>query len=281
MTALSSASAQQGSVRYDLPQGLTANQKTQARTNIATHLRGVLFDLTLSTPGSSTSFTVNSGEAADSTGSDLMVLAAPLTKTSAAWVVGAGGALDTGTVAINTWYHVFLIKRPDTGVVDVLISLSPTAPTLPANYTLFRRIGSLRYTASSFWYNFIQNGDEFQFIIGNCDLNNVTISTARSVVALLTPPGISTVAMISVQVIDATSANAFLVVTPVSYTDGAPNMATAFYGAVRSGPVNIAQVIVMPIRTNTSSQIALRSSTTTSTVSIVTYGWIDRRGRDS
>ena len=35
MTALSPTAAQLGSVRYDLPQGLTANQTAQARANIA------------------------------------------------------------------------------------------------------------------------------------------------------------------------------------------------------------------------------------------------------
>lgn len=280
-TLISALQPTNQAVRYDAAQSLTSAQKLQARTNISTHLRGVLFDLTLSTIGSSASFTVNSGEAADSTGSDLMVLAAPLTKTSAAWAVGASGSLDTGTATTATWYHVFLIKRPDTGVVDVLISLSPTAPTLPANYTLFRRIGSLRYTGGSVWLNFVQNGDEFQWIIGNCDLNAQTVTTSRSLIGLTSPLGVSAVAMISVQVNDATTANTYLVVCPVSYTDGAPSMANAFYGAVRSGPVNIQQLTTMLIRTDTSSRIALRSTSTTANVSVVTYGYIDRRGKDS
>jgi hypothetical protein len=56
----------------------------------------------------------------------------------------AAGALDTGAIANSTWYHVWLIERVDTGVVDVLFSLSATAPTMPANYTRKRRIGSMK-----------------------------------------------------------------------------------------------------------------------------------------
>ena len=59
--------------------------------------------------------------------------------------------MDTGSVANNTWYHVHLIKRPVTGVVDVLFSLSATAPTLPTSYTIFRRIGSMRTDGSARW----------------------------------------------------------------------------------------------------------------------------------
>ena len=51
---------------------------------------------------------------------------------------GAGG-LDTGTPAANTFYHLFMIVG--TGV-NALFSLSPTAPTLPAGFTGFRRIGA-------------------------------------------------------------------------------------------------------------------------------------------
>ena len=43
----------------------------------------------------------------------------------------------------NTDYYVYLIKRVDTDVVDAIFSASATAPTLPTNYTLFRRIGSI------------------------------------------------------------------------------------------------------------------------------------------
>lgn len=135
-----------------------------ALTQMRSHLAG----LGLSTPGGSALFTVAAGIAADSTTTDLMTLAASLQKAgNAAWSVGAGGgSLDTGTIANSTWYHVHLIKRTDTGVVDVLTSLSATAPTLPANYTLFRRIGAMKTTAGGVWTSFTQIGDEFLWATG-------------------------------------------------------------------------------------------------------------------
>lgn len=67
------------------------------------------------------------GSARDSTNAADMVLASALTKQlDATWAVGTNaGMLDVGTVG-NLTYHLYLIKRSDTGVVDVLASLSAT-----------------------------------------------------------------------------------------------------------------------------------------------------------
>ena len=49
-----------------------------------------------------------------------MLLASAYTKTTGSWAVGSGnGGLDTGTITNSTWYHVFLMQRPDTEVVDI------------------------------------------------------------------------------------------------------------------------------------------------------------------
>src|SRR5581483_6632569 len=91
----------------------------------ASALQNYLTGLTLSTAGSSATFSVAAGEAMDSTNVALMILAASISKTTSSWAVGSGnGGLDTGAIATSTWYHVWLIQRPDTGVVDVLISTS-------------------------------------------------------------------------------------------------------------------------------------------------------------
>src|SRR5260370_140508 len=115
---------------------------------LASFLRGAIAGLTLSGGGSQT-LTIAAGQATSDDVTTSMALPSTTTKTFAAWAVGSGnGGLDTGSIADNTWYHVFAIERTDTGVVDALISLSPTAPTLPANYTKKRRIGSIRTDAT-------------------------------------------------------------------------------------------------------------------------------------
>lgn len=68
----------------------------------------------------------------------------------AAWVAGsAAGGFPSGlTLTNDTWYHVFLIKRSDTGVVDAGYDTSATAANLlsdASNYDSYRRIGSVYY----------------------------------------------------------------------------------------------------------------------------------------
>ena len=106
--------------------------------------QGYLFGLTMSTAGASTTMTIAAGIATDSTGVRMMKLVSAISKTTSAWAAGtAAGGLDTGAIAASTWYHFFEIMNPATGAVDVLFSLSATAPTMPTGYTLFRRIGSM------------------------------------------------------------------------------------------------------------------------------------------
>ena len=108
---------------------------------------------------------VAAGVANDTTNVSLMSLAA-FSKNTASWFVGStNGGLDTGAIANSTWYHFYVIKRVDTGAVDVVFSLSATAPNLAAAglvpYTLFRRIGSMKTDGSAHWLSFTQTGDTF------------------------------------------------------------------------------------------------------------------------
>ena len=110
----------------DGPQALTVTQKAQARANLSAPLKGHLYGLGLSTAGSSSSFSIAAGEAADSTGVELLVLASAISKTTGGWLAGSGnGALDVGTIANGGFYFPYLIARVDTGGVDALVSLAP------------------------------------------------------------------------------------------------------------------------------------------------------------
>ena len=73
-------------------------------------------------------------------------------------VSGAGG-LDTGAEAADTWYAVHVIgDTTDTNPPKALFSLSATAPTLPAGYDIFRRVGWVRNKSDSNIRAFSQKG---------------------------------------------------------------------------------------------------------------------------
>lgn len=71
---------------------------------------------------------------------------------------GANG-LDTGMLAASTWYYVHVIAKED-GTTDSLLSLSATAPTLPATYLYSARVGAIRTdgTANKYPLSFTQAG---------------------------------------------------------------------------------------------------------------------------
>jgi hypothetical protein len=187
----SSALAQSCTVPNTLTNGTNADA-TQVMGNFAAILtclnnqtaqaasRSYLAGLTLSTAGGSASFGVAAGNATSDDATTPMNLAASITKTTGPWAAGSGsGSLDTLSIANNTWYHVFLIERTDTGVVDVLISLNPTSPALPTSYTKKRRIGSMKTNSSGQWIKFTQVGDEFLWDVPVQDASNATPGTAQ------------------------------------------------------------------------------------------------------
>lgn len=94
---------------------------------------------------------ISAGVCMDATGAQFMRLASVLTKQlDVGWAVGTNsGGLDTGAIASNTWYAVWLIKRSDTGVVDALFSTSFTAPIMPTNYDFKRLVGAVKTDGSS------------------------------------------------------------------------------------------------------------------------------------
>ncbi len=62
-------------------------------------------------------------------------------------LVNGSNGLDTGSVAANTLYSLFVIGQPDAASTR-LASLSPTAPLLPGPATIFRRVGWILTDAS-------------------------------------------------------------------------------------------------------------------------------------
>lgn len=245
----------------------------------AAQLRGHLGGLGLSTPGASANFTVAVGVAVDSTATDFLSLSSALTKAGGtAWSAGAsGGSLDTGAIAASTWYHAFVIKNTTTQTVDVLTSLSPTAPTLPTGYTLFRRIGAMKTNASSQWVLFHQNGDEFLWDVPSGDVATTTLGTTSTLFTLGgVPSGVEVWVKFRVTQTNASATNT-LIQSPDESTQTLNTPSGNFNLSNAAGLFSSGQ---MQIRVNTSQQIRAVAGTASTTLNIATYGWIDRRGLD-
>jgi hypothetical protein len=246
--------------------------------------RSYLAGLTLSTAGASATMTTAAGQATDGGNTAVLTLAAAMGKTTSAWAVGTGnGGLDTGAIANSTWYHFWLIQRPDTGVVDVLISLSATAPMMPASYTLKRRIGSGFTNGSAQWTSFTQQNDEFWWSTPPAlDLNAVGSTANRTLTAMTVPTGVIVKWIGNMSVLAGASGAQRVLLTDPANADIAPSVTASPESTIGfNGAASTTISAQCSVWTNTSAQIGVRVSQATDALQIQTIAWIDRRGRDA
>lgn len=105
---------------------------------------------------SATTLTVGTGQCRDSGNVFDLFLNSPAVLNSG--VVGVNG-LDTGTVAINSLYYIYLIgDLTNNNPSALLISLSSSAPVMPAGYGLLRLIGAWATNGSAQFYVGYQTG---------------------------------------------------------------------------------------------------------------------------
>ena len=249
-----------------------------------TYLRGFLAGLTLSNDATNpnTILDIGAGVANADDNSLLMKLANAYAKTTGAWAAGSGnGALDTGTVAASTWYHVYLIARTDTGAVDVLFSTSATAPSMPTGYTKKRRIGSILTDASSHILAFSQNGDEFLWVVGITSANNLTIGTSTSLITTAVPLGVKVAALLRGYISTSNSGGGdILISSPDEANVAANSPAGNLTQNAGSTSLGLNGFGLLNVRTNASQQVkAVSGQASGNALNLVTYGWLDTRGR--
>ena len=212
---------------------------------------------------------------------NLMSLTSALTKQlDAAWAVGtnAGGRMSAAAIA-NTTYFVHLIKRLDTGIVDVGFDVSATAPTLPANYTRFRRIGAILREAGAI-VAFIQDGDFFQRTVPILQFTETPAATTAITKTALVPIGINVIARFNANLIDSGAAVNSVYFSDLATTDAAPNGSAAPGVQLRThNTTSIMSAGQIDIRVNTSGQYRYRALGAAGTLTVVDVGWFDRRGR--
>lgn len=126
---------------------------------------------------------------------------------------GANG-IDSGSVAANTWYSVWVIYNGTT--VAGLLSTSATTPTLPGGYTYYARVGWIRTDGSSNLYRLLQYGRKTRFTtppqqtMASGSVGSVTVPTWVAVTVSSFVP--STASQISMRVFN--DANKIVMVAP-------------------------------------------------------------------
>jgi hypothetical protein len=197
-----------------------------------------------------------------------MVLASTVTKRlDGTWAVGSGnGGLDTGTKAVNSTYHVYVIMRPDTGVVDAILSLSATGPALPTNYTEYRRRGAVLTDGSGNIRAFQQFGTEFR--IGQ--VTDATMGTSAQALMAVTVPNGLPVKLLGSVYCTADNATGQAFTAPGDKASLEKTIATTYAQNIN----HITQSEYFEY-TNSSRQIYRRTATTGGSSIFYTHGWDD------
>ena len=231
-------------------------------------LRGYIGGLTLSndavTPNSK--LDVSTGVAMDDTNTTMLSLASGVINCG---TTGANG-LDTGSLAISTWYHTFAIGTPGAATTALLASTS-LSPSMPATYTLKRRIGSFLTDGSAHIIPFVQSGDMFLWSTARLDFNSTGGSGAVTLASV--PTGVNVIAIFNFY--GAVNSGEFRSANFYSLVAGNPTINASI------GNADIQTAAQFQILTNTSGQIGNTVDAGWPTFELNTVGWIDRRGRDA
>lgn len=268
-------------------QSLNAAQQQQARSNISAALKGHIFGMTIANNATDAvnDIDISAGECASTEANPvLMVLASSLTKRiDAVWAVGSGnGGLDTGTVSDNT-YHVWIIQRSDTGVVDALFSLSPTSPNMPSGYDRKRRIASIPRVGGAL-LGIIQDGDDFTFSTMQANSTVTNPGTAGNLIITKVPTGIRVkgkFAFGSSAASGALDSPVYIRVSDPSSVDSPATISNFNFIMFLNSGVQIVIGSELDVFTDTNARVRVRlSGSAGGTVYYLqTIGWTDTRGR--
>lgn len=253
---------------------------------------GGIFGLTLSNTASftTTRVTMAIGSCRDSTNTSNMVLAGAITKRlDQAWAVGTGnGGRDTGALANGQTWHVFLIYNPTTTVTDALFSQSASAPTLPAGFTKFRRVGAIMLEAASTAIRqFLQTDDWFMLKTRSADFANTANGAGPYLRQITVPLGISVEAKIyfQTQSVGGPVGGANPSLSGVYWPDfGTP---TAFGGPTQWAQFRSSDATtggrymtgVIEQFTDTAQHVYTNSNDPNDVIAMGVLGWRDTRGR--
>lgn len=199
-----------------------------------------------------------------------LILAAGLTKRmDAAWAVGTGngGWLDGSSMPDGTG-HLFLMRRSDTGAVEVGGSASATAPTLPSGYDAKRRVGAILRVSGAI-LPFIQIANEFHLTPSQLSVSAAAMSTTAALATLTVPNGIVVKARVGIRNNGGTS-NRIWASSPLLPSEAISGTNALSLNSGSSGTQSL-----VDIWTNTSRQIRVIGDAAIGSYDIRTYGWTD------
>ena len=222
-------------------------------------------------------------DAAD--GENIETSAAIVKRIDANWATGTGaGGFPSGlTLTADTWYHMFVI-RSSLGVIDAGFDTTSNGANLltdAANFSEYRRIGSVLTNGSSGIINFVQTGNWFFWNAVQQDVSNTSQSTTEVEYTMSVPPDFKFLGEFSNDNQDNNANDLIVYIHDPDVSDQTAIAGRFSLKAHNEGGQNVASGSRFQCFTNTSSQVAARASQgSLEAFRISTYGYKDSRGKE-
>ena len=242
--------------------------------------KGHIYGLVMSNAADTANdITIAAGEARSDDGLTDMILPAAITKQmDASWAVGsAAGGMNTGAEANSTWYEVHLIKRVDTGVVDVMFTTTANRATLPTSYTKKRRIGWVRNDGAGALLQFTQIDNHVTLTTQVNDSSTACSATAAAV-TVTAPPSSRVRFRAAIESTTSVNSNTGMVFSEIVEGNVTPALTTGILSLGQWDLATGASATTMELRVSATSTIEFDCAVATGTFDVSTFGWIDDRG---
>lgn len=229
---------------------------------------------------------ITAGECRGSDDDEDIVLSAITKRGDATWVAGTGnGGLSSSLTALaaNTWYHVIAGNVGGSGDVGFDTDVAGANLVTDHSFTAVRRIGSFLTDGTTpgniigFW----QNGDDFGWTDPSQDYS-ADPGTSEVSTTLTVPTGVSVRASLAAYQQIVLSGNVSGR-TAIYHPDTAGAATDAILAGDTPGGSGLGgrSAANIWVRTNTSAQVQHISEANVGTLTLITMGWMDDRGRNS
>lgn len=255
--------------------------------DLAAHLKGIDTALAVAVLEHGCRLSVNAGDTehdvdvsaglrVDSGHEAIMRLPVQITKRiDAPWGQGSNaGGLDAGSVDVNLWYHVFVIKNPETGAVDALFSTSVSAPAMPEGFTKKCRVGAVMTNASANIRDFAQVGDRFLWKDPVLDFDAALGDTNAHLISVASPTGLS--CEVKLRAEHSVSTTLIYISSPL-VNDEAPDYTASPLANLHAGGSGMYEEL--DVVTDESARVRARANSTSTQLRLLAVGWRDPGGR--
>ena len=225
--------------------------------------------------------TIAAGQTADITNTFLMILASAITKQlDEAWVAGNNQpGLFSGTIAADTTYFYFIIRKDSDGSIDAGYDTDIDASNIPSGYTAYRNIFQLVTDSSANIFLFTQTDDEVRYTSTKLDFSG-TANTTAALSVMSVPTGYKCPCIVRFELSIDINGSAFGLITDPDITDESPGDTNCnISGGEAAGGFRNEGANETTIYTNTSGQLRRHYSTAGagSNCTMRTVGYILRR----